>query len=69
MLADRIGDAFCLYLASAAVGAFRRVFVCVMECRMGDFMDCGLDILQFVHTLIDDDTLFLIIAASFCAAA
>ena len=69
MLADRIGDAFCLYLAGAAVGAFRRVFVCVMECRMGDFMDCGLDILQFVHTLIDDDTLFLIIAASFCAAA
>ncbi len=38
-------------------------------CRMGDFMDCGLDILQFVHALVDEDTLFLIIAASFYAAA
>ena len=69
MLADRIGDAFCLYLAGAAVGAFRRVFVYVMECRVGNFMDCGLDVLQFVHALVDDDTLFLIIAASLYAAA
>ena len=69
VLADRIGDAFCLYLAGAAVGAFRRVFVYVMECRMGDFMDSGLDVLQFVHSLVDENTLFLIIAASFCAAA
>ena len=69
MLADSIGDAFRLYLAGAAVGAFRRVFVYVMECRMGDFMDCGLDVLQFVHTLVDEDTLFLIIAASLYAAA
>ena len=69
VLANRIGDAFCLYLAGAAVGTFRRVFVYVMECCMGDFMDCGLDVLQFVHTLVDRDTLFLIIAASFYAAA
>ena len=69
VLANGIGDAFCLYLAGAAVGTFRRVFVYVMECCMGDFMDCGLDVLQFVHTLVDRDTLFLIIAASFYAAA
>ena len=69
MLADSIGDAFCLYLAGAAVGAFRRVFVYVMERRMGDFMDCSLDVLQFVHSLVDENTLFLIITASFCAAA
>ena len=69
MLTDSIGDAFRLYLAGAAVGAFRRVFVYVMECRMGDFMDCRLDILQFVHALVDRDTLFLIIAASFYTAA
>ena len=69
MLTDRIGNAFRLYLAGAAVGTFRRVFVYVMECCMGDFMDCGLDVLQFVHTLVDRDTLFLIIAASFYAAA
>ena len=68
-MADCIGDAFCLYLAGAAVGAFRRVLVYVMECRMGDFMDCSLDVLQFVHALVDDDTLFLIIAASLYAAA
>ena len=69
VLADGIGDAFRLYLAGAAVGAFWRVFVYVMECRVGDFMDCGLDILQFLHALVDDDTLFLIIAASFYATA
>jgi len=69
VLTDSIGDAFRLYLAGAAVGAFRRVFVYVMECRMGDFMDCRLDILQFVHALVDRDTLFLIIAASFYTAA
>ena len=69
MLADSIGDAFCLYLAGAAVGTFRRVFVYVMECRMGNFMDSGLDILQFVHALVDENTLFLIIAASFYTAA
>ena len=45
VLANGIGDAFCLYLAGAAVGAFRRVFVYVMECRVGDFMDSGLDVL------------------------
>ena len=69
MLADSIGDAFCLYLAGAAVGVFRPVFVYVMERRMGDFMDCSLDVLQFVHSLVDENTLFLIITASFCAAA
>ena len=69
MLANCISDAFCLYLAGAAVGTFQRVFVYVMECRMGDFMDCGLDILQFVHALVDENTLFLIIAASFYTAA
>ena len=69
VLANGIGDAFCLYLAGAAVGTFRRVFVYVMECRMGNFMDSGLDILQFVHALVDENTLFLIIAASFYTAA
>ena len=69
VLANGIGDAFCLYLAGATVGTFRRVFVYVMECRMGNFMDSGLDILQFVHALVDENTLFLIIAASFYAAA
>ena len=69
MLANCISDAFCLYLAGAAVGTFRRIFVYIMECRVGDFVDCGLDVLQFVHALVDEDTLFLIIAASFYAAA
>ena len=69
MLADRIGDAFRLYLAGAAVGAFRHGKGGIMQRGVGDFMDCGLDILQFVHTLVDEDTLFLIIAASFYAAA
>ena len=69
VLANGIGDAFCLYLAGAAVGAFRLVFVYVMECRVGDFMDSGLDVLQFVHALVDRDTLFLIIAASLYTAA
>jgi len=69
MLADRIGDAFCLYFAGAAVGAFRHGKGGIMQRGVGDFMDCGLDILQFVHTLVDDDTLFLIITASFYAAA
>ena len=69
MLADRIGDAFRLYLAGAAVGAFRHGKGGIMQRGVGDFMDCGLDILQFVHALVDEDTLFLIIAASFYAAA
>ena len=69
MLADSIGDAFCLYLAGAAVGAFRHSKGGIMQRGVGDFMDCGLDILQFVHALVDEDTLFLIIAASFYAAA
>ena len=50
----------------------RGVLACLClcyECRVGDFMDCGLDILQFLHALVDDDTLFLIIATSFYAAA
>ena len=69
MLADSIGDAFRLYLAGTAVGAFRHSKGSIMQRGVGDFMDCGLDILQFVHALVDDDTLFLIIAASFYAAA
>ena len=69
MLADSIGDAFRLYLAGAAVGAFRHGKGGIMQRGVGDFMDCGLDILQFVHALVDEDTLFLIIAASFYAAA
>ena len=69
MLADSIGDAFRLYLAGAAVGAFRHSKGSIMQRGVGDFMDCGLDVLQFVHTLVDNDTLFLIIAASFYAAA
>ena len=55
--------------ASAAVGAFRHGKGGIMQRCVGDFMDCGLDILQFVHALVDDDTLFLIIAASLYAAA
>ena len=69
MLADSIGDAFRLYLAGAAVGAFRHGKGGIMQRGVGDFMDCGLDVLQFVHALVDEDTLFLIIAASFYAAA
>ena len=69
MLADRIGDAFRLYLAGAAVGAFRHGKGGIMQRGVGDFMDCGLDVLQFVHALVYEDTLFLIIAASFYAAA
>ena len=69
MLADSIGDAFRLYFAGAAVGAFRHSKGGIMQRGVGDFMDCGLDILQFVHALVDDDTFFLIIAASFYAAA
>ena len=69
MLTDSIGDAFCLYFAGAAVGAFRHSKGSIMQRGVGDFMDCGLDVLQFVHTLVDDDTLFLIIAASLYAAA
>ena len=69
MLADSIGDAFRLYFAGAAVGAFRYSKGGIMQRGVGDFMDCGLDILQFVHTLVDDDTLFLIIATSLYAAA
>ena len=51
-----------------AADCFKRAF---QFCKFfsADFMDCGLDVLQFVHTLVDRDTLFLIIAASFYAAA
>ena len=45
MLADGKGDTFSLYLAGAAVGAFRRVDSGIMQRRMSDFMDSSLDIL------------------------
>ena len=40
----------------AAVGTFRRLCLC-HGCRMGNFMDSGLDILRFVHALVDENTL------------
>ena len=45
MLADGVSDTFRLYLAGAAVWAFRRVDSGIMQRRMGDFMDSGFDVL------------------------
>ena len=58
MLANCIGDASPVLAGAAVLGAFWYGARAVSCSVAGDFMDCGLDILQFVHTLVDRDTLF-----------
>ena len=69
MLANRIGDTFRFDFAGAAVWAFRRVLIYVVERCMGDFMDCCFDVLQLAHALVDSNTPFIIKTAAFPVAA
>ena len=71
MLAHRIGDAFRLHLAGAAVGALRllrRVQVNIMQLGMGNLMDRRLDGLQLAHAVVNGNALFCKVIIAVCAA-
>ena len=71
MLAHRIGNAFRLHLAGAAVGALRllrRVQVNIVQLGMGNLVDRRLNGLQLAHAVVNGNALFCKVIIAVCAA-
>ena len=73
VLANGIGDAFCLYLTGAAVWPVclfsgRGVPVNSVELGMGDLMDGRFQGLQLTHALVNGNPLFFQMVITVCAS-
>ena len=64
ILANGIGNAFSLHLAGAAVRAFRRVPVYIVQHGMGDFVNSRFYGLQLAHFIVNLYTAFVVKATS-----